>query len=170
MHLATAKAYENNSSLADKTDANEYFSLGVHAFSESKFVDALDLFNKSVLLPSLKKNSLYNLACCCVRLDKITDAIQYLLKSIDSGSCNWNELLTDPDLTAIIDRVEIVSRFSQYCNEHPDGVFIGSSINDYITRHSIVCNSGKTAKTSDTQYDYSIHSFLGYRSKGHSNE
>jgi hypothetical protein len=171
MSFATAKASENNELISYKTDAIEYFNLGVKAFRESKFLEAFELFNKSVALPSLKDVSLYNSACCCIRLDKITDAIQYLLKSIDSGYSDWNGLLTDPDLIAIIDRVEIVKRFSQYCNDHPDETYMSSSVNDYITRHSIVCNSNKESKIARTQdNDFMGDFYFGCKGRGHSNE
>lgn len=110
MHLATtATKFED----VDETKAISYFESGCVAFTNA------------MVLPSLKSRSLYNLARCFIKLDKFVFAINCLLKSIDLGFNDWNAILTDADLTPIVDRIEIVKQFMKYCQDHPDAFYFG---------------------------------------------
>ncbi|HVO76964.1 MAG TPA: SagB/ThcOx family dehydrogenase [Candidatus Bathyarchaeia archaeon] len=69
--------------------------------SAQKYEEALALYEKAFAKGEFNYNDLYNAACAGARLGKSDAAISYLLKAVDAGFVDTDQLKQDPDLEGL---------------------------------------------------------------------
>jgi tetratricopeptide (TPR) repeat protein len=127
------KAFENYA------DSKMYYNLGDTLFNLSRFKDAIKAYKCAIeLKPKDKKFIYYNIACAYSKLEKASEAFDYLKFAISSGYVYYNQIRVDKDLAYLrnVRNNEIESFIFSYT----------TGIDSYLTREHLAKLKASTAK------------------------